>query len=334
MIAADRAREVHAATRSHWGRGGYARLERPYGDGGLLVVEREPEFVYGRDGELVGVDAWVQLFGADGRERKIDPHRRIINPPTSVWQREGAIADPVEAFYRSVADCVERAPHPRGWTRRRDRGTVTAVLAGTGDGFLDSFNATYNTARSGSNLNADTSNFVMAVGQDVGFSVYQSYVGFDTSAIPDADTVSAAVLSLWLDNDESATDFTVEARQFNWSSGGLTTADWIAGASLSGNTLLASIATSGIGASGAYKNFTSEAALLTATGMKTGTVYMNLSSSRTRTGTAPSGGNPEYVLWAAADASSAEPTLTITHAGAALAPPMFTSRPPRVWKVY
>lgn len=294
------------------------------------MVEREPEFVYGRDGAVVGVDAWVRAYGPDGREARVDPHRRIINPPTVA----DGTPDPVEAFYRAVADSVAGTPHPRGWSRRRDRGTVTTVFAGTNDGMIISDNATYSTARSGSGLGVDSSNLYAGQYHQVTFVCLEGFLAFDTTAIADADTVSAVVLDLYLVDDVSTgSDFLVEARERDWSSGGLTTADWVAGASLSGLTLMASINTSGIGATGSYKTFTSEAAFLTATNLKTGTVYLLLSSSRTRTGTAPSTSTDEYVGFRTAEQSGTteDPKLTITHAGAATAPPIFTPRPLRVW---
>ncbi|WP_062434996.1 hypothetical protein [Herbidospora daliensis] len=327
-MRAGRAAEVLEATRSAWRRDRRERLARPLG-GGHLVVDREPELIYGPGGDVVGVDAWVRQFDRAGREVRIDPHRRIVNPPTV---HEGA-QDPAEAFYRVVEDSVVGTPNARGW---RTRGTVTTVFADTGDGTIDSSNATYSTARSGSNLAATTSNTDLFIGQgEFGGEYYisEGFLSFDTSAIPDTDNVTAIALALWQLSDESTTDFTLEARQSAWTSGGLTTADWVAGASLGSLTLLASINTSGIGADGAYKTLTSETALLSATNLKTGTVAMLLCSSRHRGNNTPSAGTSEAIGVASANdtGTTHDPKLTITHAGSN-AVPMFTSRPARIWK--
>jgi hypothetical protein len=322
-MRADRAGEVLAATRSAWKRARKDRLARPLGDG-HLVVDREPELIYGPDGDVVGVDAWVRQFDRAGREVRIDPHRRVINPPTV---HEGE-SDPAEAFYRVVEDSVLTTPNARGW---RTRGTVSTVFAGSADGSLYSTSTTYSTARSGTALLSDNSSNELSVGQyffSPDYGCYETFLSFDTSAI--GGGVTAVELALRLTVDQSDTDFTIEARESAWTAGGLTTADWVAGASLGGLTLLASLNSSGIGATGSYKTFTSQAAFLTATGMGTGTVAMLLCSSRHRGNNTPSGF--EDVTFNSADASGTtqDPKLTITHAS--LAPPKFTSRPARIWK--
>lgn len=322
MQRAERAGEVLEATRSAWRRARRERLTRPLG-GGHLVVDREPELIHGPGGDVVGVDAWVRLFDRAGREVRVDPHRRIVNPPTV---HEG-VQDPAEAFYRVVEDSVVGTPNARGW---RTRGTVTTVFAGTGDGTVYSTSTTYSTARSGSGLSVDNGS-EMGVGQSFfspDYGCHESFLSFDTSAVGGGITV--VELALRLTVDQSDTDFTVEARESAWTAGGLTTADWVAGASLGTPTLLASLSTSGIGATGSYKTFTSQAAFLTATGMGTGTVAMLLCSSRHRGNNTPSGFEDVYFSSADASGTTQDPKLTITHAS--LAPPKFTSRPARIWK--
>lgn len=218
--------------------------------------------------------------------------------------------------------------------------TVTTVFSGTSDGFIDSSStfANYALARAGTgSLAADTASTTFKVGQsrlngsDTS-NCWEGFISFDTSAITDSDTVSVVTLDLWLVTDVSTTDFTIEARERDWGAT-LTTADYVAGASLSGLTLMASISTSGIGATGAYKTLTSQAAFLTATNLKTGTVYLLVDDSLEVAGTAPSSGVNENVLFSSADnaGTTQDPKLTITHAAAPSAMPLCQSTTPRVW---
>lgn len=349
---AARAELVRAATLEDWQARPGARLEKQGRDGQRLVVAKAPEFIYDAEGEVVGVDAWVQLFDEQGRELKIDPHRRIINPPTvprsgvrlidtgraerghPVMNRQ-VTADPSAAFWEAVWDSVESAPNPKGW---RTRGTVTTVFAGTADAYVVSEDFNYSTARTGPgtlffDVVDDNNHWVGQISDSGLYDCIEAFISFDTSAIADSDTVSGVSLDLWLLTDSSTgADFTVEAREKDWGAS-VTTADWVAGGSLGGLTLMASISTSGIGSTGAYKTFTSQTAFLTATGLKTGTVYLMLSSSRHRAGNTPSGN--EYVVFQDAESTgtSQDPKLTITHEGALGSSPFFTSRPNRIWRL-
>lgn len=190
--------------------------------------------------------------------------------------------------------------------------TTSTFYASTADGQIESSNATYATARSGGTLVANTGGTSVNVGQVTGYACYEAFLSFDTSTIPDGDIITSVTLSLdgTGATDGSDTDFTINARIYNWGAG-LTTADWIAGASLSGNTLVASRSTSGWSASG-YNALTSEAAFLTAIN-KTGVTYLVISSSRHEAGTAPTGN--EYVGFATAEASGTthDPKLVVTH---------------------
>lgn len=218
--------------------------------------------------------------------------------------------------------------------------TVTTVFSGTTDGQINSSNTggVYATARTGGTLTADTASTTFSVGQvftDLKVDQYdclEGFLSFDTSGVPDGDGVSSIVLDVWLVTDSSTTDFTLEARERDWGAS-LTTADWVSGASLGALTLMASISTSGIGATGAYKTLTSQAAFLTATNLKTGTVYLLLDSSRHVGNNAPT--NPESVVLSSADNSGTtqDPKLTITHSSPNAMPP-FQNTTPRVWSVF
>jgi hypothetical protein len=217
--------------------------------------------------------------------------------------------------------------------------TVTTVFSGAADGWIDSqdSSSSYATARTGGTLAAESAATTFNVGQNYnGLSTYscrEGFLSFDTSAITDTDVVSVIVLDVWLVTDTSTTDFTLEARERDWGAS-LTTADWVSGASLSGLTLMASISTSGIGATGAYKTLTSQASFLTATNLKTGTVYLLLDSSRHVGNNQPTG--QEFILMSSADnaGTTQDPKLTITHAAPANAIPPFQVTTPRVWSVF
>lgn len=127
-------------------------------------------------------------------------------------------------------------------------------------------------------------------------SIYEFFLSFDTSSIPDTDTVSAAVLNLTSQVDNSLTDFTIEARLYDWGAS-LTTADWVAGANLSSLTLLAHRDTaSGWTAATAY-DLTDDA--FAANVNKTGSTRLLLCSDHTTSSTAPTG--YEYVNAYSAD---------------------------------
>lgn len=303
-----------------------------------LTMDGPPEDIYNHRGDPVGVGTMLRAF-RDGSELHVDPHRVITNPPalvgsgifdpvietrpggrTETVQRERMREDPVEAWLRTLEDSLRTAPNPAGWNTR---GTVTTVYAGTSDGLVQSYDSAYSTARSGTNLTADTTSSLSAGQSYDGLFYYyatQSFVSFDTSAITDSDTVSAIVLASYLYIDNSTTNFVTQAREHDWGAS-LTTADWVAGASLSSKTLMASIDSNGIGAAEAYKSFTSEAAFLTATNLKTGTVYLLLCSAEQTNNSAPT--DSEELLWYSANeaGTTKDPKLTITHAGASATHP-------------
>ncbi|MEU8195245.1 hypothetical protein AB0C10_15840 [Microbispora amethystogenes] len=295
---------MYSACAQRWRNRRSGRVEHVR-DGRRLVFTAPPGYIYGRDGEVVGVDAWVELFDEHGEQIPIDPHRRIVNPPTIHEGRH----DPAEAFISAVWDSVQDAPNPGGW------GTVTTVYSSTADGRIESGSSSYSTARAGGTFIVTTSDVTRYIGQWFSGSTYycyQGYVSFDTSAIADTDDVTAVSLAMWLVTDDSVTDFTLEAREKDWGAS-LTSADWVAGASLSGLTLMATLNSNGIGATGQYKTFTSQPAFLSATNLKTGVVYLCLSSSRQRAGNTPSGDEGLQLSMADTSGTTQDPRLTITH---------------------
>lgn len=277
----------------------------------ILTYDSPPDYIISKEGEVVGVDAWVKLHDQNGREIPVDPHRRIVNPPTFHMGEY----DPLSAFMETVWDSVVQVPNPKGW---KTKGTVDTVFP-TLDGRLDSQStgSNYSTAREGTGtIQVTTSTATTAIGQFVQstYSCYEQFWSFFTgSVIPDTDDIQSVLLQLWMVNDVSNTDFIVEIREKNFG-GTLDTTDYVPGSQLDTYTLMASINTSGIGSSGAYKNMVSEAAFVNATNIKTGTVYLFGSSSRHRLNNTPP--SDEYIQFAQRTTSGTtnDPKLTITHA--------------------
>ena len=204
--------------------------------------------------------------------------------------------------------------------------STLVVYSDTTDGYINSSDGTvyfgpqgsYASARTGSAFSVDTSLGTFIVGQsyywDVNgqYQVWESFAGFDTSSIG-SGSVSAATLRLTSNSDGSTTDFTVEARLHDWGTG-LTSADWVAGASLSGKTLLAHYATSGGFVNGTGYDLVDDA--FAANINKTGTTRLLLCSSRTTAGTAPADQVDEYIYAYSADqaGTTQDPKLTVTYA--------------------
>ena len=142
------------------------------------------------------------------------------------------------------------------------------------------------------------------------YDIYESFLAFNTSSIPDTDTVSAAVLNLRSLYDHSTTDFTIEARLYDWGTG-LTTADYVAGASLSALTLLAHRDTaSGWTVNTAY-DLTDDA--FAANVSKTGTTRLLLCSSRTTGNNTPTTYEQGSAYSADQTGTTSDPKLTVTY---------------------
>lgn len=195
------------------------------------------------------------------------------------------------------------------------------IFAGTNDGEMRCNDATYATARSGGGTFAvSTAATSSAVGQELfaGQSYcYESAFDFDTSTVG-TDIVSAATLSLWGSSTATGgtSSFTHQARLSDWGAT-LTSADWIAGASLSGLTLLAHLAQASV-SNGTYNDFVDDA--MAANVNRSGNTRMIVHTTRLANGDAPTG--TEYEKFSNADTAgtSNDPKLTITHAPVVLDP--------------
>lgn len=147
------------------------------------------------------------------------------------------------------------------------------------------------------------------VGQELylgSYYIYQAFIGFDTSSV--SGTVTSATLDLFIYNDLSATDFTIEARASDWASA-VTTADYIVGGDISPSTLRATLSTSGITV-GQYNSFTSESGFPASIGSS---VKLLLCSDKNRLGTAPTA--QDAVVFRTGDMTpqaTYAPRLTIT----------------------
>jgi hypothetical protein len=140
------------------------------------------------------------------------------------------------------------------------------------------------------------------------FYVYEAFISFDTSSIPDGATITAATLYLWGSDDQSAVDFTIEARAFDYGAT-IETGDFRTRAELTALTLAASRSTVGWSLGG-YNTFTSDAALLSVIN-KSGATRFVLNSSLHRTGATPAA--YEYIVFHAGDITGQEPKLVVTY---------------------
>ena len=141
------------------------------------------------------------------------------------------------------------------------------------------------------------------------YSGYELFISFDTSSIG-SGTISTATLNMTIQEDRTGgSDFNIQARLHDWGTS-VTTADWVAAASLSGKTLLAHKSTVGISNGSAY-DFTNDA--LVANINKSGSTRMLLASDRFAAGTIPSG--EEFVHLRTADytGTTNDPKLVITY---------------------
>lgn len=209
--------------------------------------------------------------------------------------------------------------------------TVTTVYATApgGNGSVQSSSATYATARTGGSLLAIANHSVGQLFFSPNSFCVESFLIFDTSGVPDTDTVSAVVLSMDGVNDSSTTDFVIGVAASSYNGGAVITSDWVSGASIP-TPELATWNSSGYSAD--YNAFTETADFKTAIN-QTGNTSLILYSQRHRDATAPTG--REDVTFTAADAAgtTTDPKLDITHAagGGGLAIPVAMAQYRQRW---
>ncbi len=201
--------------------------------------------------------------------------------------------------------------------------TVT-IYSSSSDGYIMSEDSAtpgvYADARAGTNnttFTAYSSSTYITVGQNyftgsystTTYDCYEGFISFDTSVLASAHLITAVTLALRGYNNGSTTDFEVEARIHDWGAS-LTTADYVAGASLSGKTKVATVNSSGYSSS--YMNFTSESGFASNLNL-TGTTYIVLCSKEQTDNSAPTNG--EYVGFYDQEynPNSYTPKITVTY---------------------
>ena len=110
---------------------------------------------------------------------------------------------------------------PLAWLRASVGQVVIdpSYYAESNDGYLYYSNADYATCRTGPANSCNETGTTMYLGQKFAtptYTIYRGYLSFDTSAIPDDATVTAATLALRANYDGSATDFKLQVYWFNW----------------------------------------------------------------------------------------------------------------------
>ncbi len=133
-------------------------------------------------------------------------------------------------------------------------------------------------------------------GGDLLYSCWQANYSFDFSRIPVGSTILSAVVTVVLAGNDSATDFTLEMRKFDYGAapGGAA----VPGASLASYDLLASVDTSTFGVGGAVVAVLTSQPAITNAIIAGGRLRANFSSSRQRLGTTP-GAAYEFVTFSA-----------------------------------
>ena len=159
------------------------------------------------------------------------------------------------------------------------------IYGDTADRSVYGSNAAFATARENvTGFNNAVNSASETAGMTTGFFIYQYMPGWDTSVVDDTHNIDSATFALYPSSVTGSDTF--ELRLHDWGST-VETTDWVAGSGLAAKTLLASH--SGL-TSGAYREFTSDAAFLTSIN-KTGFTRAVLASIGQRTNVAPSADN-------------------------------------------
>jgi len=186
----------------------------------------------------------------------------------------------------------------------------------SGDGVVLGSSTVYATAQSTATNHGTATDYIY-VGQYYSvpnYVVHRMFEKFDTSGIPDGDTISSVVMTLTAQSDASATDFDVQIKKCDWSasdplsSGNRDTAYDDCAAAAQDDNIWRN--TSGLSTNTQYAS----GSLSTAWVSKTGYSYYGLMSSRE--GTTPTGN--EFIAINSTNHATASyrPFLTVTHASA------------------
>ena len=173
--------------------------------------------------------------------------------------------------------------------------------------------SSYSAARAGASFSVEDIEYIHS-GQfkDVGGSLwrcYESPIRYDTSALGDADIVTAVSEYLYLTLNECDTvGFVDQSRSYDFGDE-ITSADWVAGDDLAALTLLSSFTIETSTPTG-LKEFPSSSNFVAAVNT-TGYTYTMHSSSRLEAGNTPS--DDESIRWGSASSGSFRPRLVITY---------------------
>lgn len=171
-----------------------------------------------------GVEVFARAWDANsqigfGKDGSVDIERFIIiNPPILVPDGTQTLTEDSDgnprlvnnykedleaALLQSLASTIEVKKERFGSDKiqpLKEGHTTTTVYASSGDGTVRSFNATWATARAGSNLSTyftAASNFAAGdqfFNGDSNYYVDNGLIPFDTSSIPDSDVISSVTL--------------------------------------------------------------------------------------------------------------------------------------------
>lgn len=180
------------------------------------------------------------------------------------------------------------------------------------DGGIVCSAATYGPAEEGTGTKVvDSTGGTFNVGQRITggiYDVWEGFVFFDTSAIPDTSIIFEAHLDLWTEADNSTSNFEVRAYPRDWGTT-LADADFVSDTILNGLTHHALLASSTDVFPGSYNTFDSFSTFVDQIN-KTGNTSFVLASSKQ--GLTPF--DDEYVTFRSADAAgtTSDPKLTVS----------------------
>ncbi len=276
-------------------------------------------------GENFGTRQFVRVWDRGGTLIFRDYIQMWNRPP--IIDQDGQ-ENPLRATRRILEKVVDKITD--GGTVRylpANPGTVSTFFSETSDGLIQSRHATWDTARDGTGFTTLTATASSAVAIDRNFDgadyrPVESFYQFDTSALPDADTVSVVTFTLTSEGSKGVDDDgeDLEARTLDWGAT-LTSADWQdlnPESNWTSLPLQAKIArTAWVGSDGTDNNFTSEAGFPAAVN-KTGTTFLVVSNSLSANAVGPTNGDALNIgAYYSDEAGTAnDPLLTVTHAAA------------------
>lgn len=272
--------------------------------------------------QVVSVDLTISRAGVVYFADRVN----MPNPANAVRSDiTGVIDNPLQAVRKQLLDSASAVTS--AFTVVHDMrdgsggflGDTLSVRTPSTDGIVESGpNSTYSSVRAGIGLSADTASANDSFQSVLSAPFYaerQAFFSFDTSTLGASATVSAAVFTLYATGtaEADANNLTAEARVYDWSGGGLTTADWRNATNYSAATLFA---TFDVGTwdqtADTANNFTSDAGAPALVSL-TGTTYLMTGMSNMAAGTAPTGSNGINIRMANTAGTASDALLTVTY---------------------